>query len=57
MDTTALGAFLSGVGAVLSSLWAVRRLSRKAEQDCRQRIDELQEALMRGVTIGEHHEK
>jgi len=48
----AILAFVSGVGAVLGSAWALRRTRREAERECDRRID----ALKEGIEIGEHHE-
>jgi len=50
----AIGAFFSGVGAVISSIWALRRMRKRSDADCQQRIDEILAALREGVDIGEH---
>lgn len=51
-ELAALGAVLSGVGAVCSSALVLHRVRRRAERDCDKRIDELHRELERGVRIG-----
>jgi len=48
----ALGAFLSGMGSVLSAAWYVRRQKKKADEDCLRRLQEHDEALREGIEIG-----
>lgn len=48
----AIGAFLSGVGSALGSIWYVRRARREAREDCDRRLREYQEALHEGIQIG-----
>ena len=55
IDLAALGAFLSGVGAVVSSVWAIRALRRRAERDCQRRIAEIRQAMHEGFEMGEQH--
>lgn len=47
----ALGAFLSGVGSVVTASWYVRRARRQAEEDCQKRLAEFERALHEGVAI------
>jgi hypothetical protein len=44
----ALGAFFSGVGAVLSAAWALRRERRRADEECEKRIAAFREGLREG---------
>lgn len=44
-------AFLSGIGAVLSSIYALRRVRAKAERDCQQRIEEIKAAFHEGFEM------
>lgn len=48
----ALGAFLSGIGSVLSAAWYVRRQKRSAEADCDKRLADYDRALHEGIEIG-----
>jgi hypothetical protein len=48
----ALGAFLSGIGSVLSAIWYVRRVKRSERADCERRIAEINRALHEGIEIG-----
>jgi hypothetical protein len=48
MDLAALGAFLSGVGAVLSTMYAFRRVRQRADEECEKRLDALREGLKLG---------
>jgi len=52
IDFAALGAFLSGVGAVLSSVFAIRRIQRRAKADCDERVAEVTDALREGLELG-----
>ena len=49
MDPVAVGAFLSGVAAVLSSFYALRATRRRCEDECKARL----EAMREGIRIGE----
>jgi hypothetical protein len=40
-----LGAFLSGVGSVLSAVWFVRRMRRRLEQECLDRLQAFKDGL------------
>jgi hypothetical protein len=51
----ALGAFLSGIGSVLSAAWFVRRQRKRADEECDKRIAEFDRALHEGVEIGRRH--
>jgi hypothetical protein len=51
MDVAALGAFLSGAGAVLSSVYALRAMRRRAERNCDKRIEEVKRALHEGYEM------
>lgn len=55
-QVAAIGAFLSGVGSVLSALWYARRMRRQAKADCDQRLAEFKQALHEGVDIARHDE-
>ena len=48
----ALGAFLSGAASILTATWYVRRMSKRAEQQCDRRID----AFREGVKLGQHEQ-
>jgi hypothetical protein len=49
VDEAILGAFLSGVGAVLSALVSLRTARKRAEAECEKRMDALREGFrMRG---------
>jgi len=52
----AVGAFLSGVGAVLTSVWYVRRQKQQAKRDCDERLKEFERALHEGIRIEKDHE-
>ena len=54
MDLTRIGAFLSGVGAVLSSIYALRAMRRRMEQQCRDRIEEVRKAIHEGYEMRDH---
>ncbi len=47
-DPAVIGAFLSGIGAVLGSSWAIKRTRREDEENCEKRIAMLRE----GIRIG-----
>jgi len=42
---TAIGAFLSGVGSVLSAVWYVRRQRKEWDAECRERIQAFRDGL------------
>jgi len=48
MDPVAIGAFLSGVAAVISSAYAMRSAHRRDSAECEKRL----EALREGIRIG-----
>jgi len=56
MDTAAVGAFLSGVGAVIGGVVSLRLVQKRMHHDCDQRVEELMRTLREGIEIGEHHE-
>ena len=41
----ALGAFLSGVGSLLSAMWVLRRVRRMDEEECEKRFAAFREGL------------
>jgi hypothetical protein len=41
----AIGAFLSGVGSVLSALWYVKAMRKRAEAECEKRLQAFKEGL------------
>jgi hypothetical protein len=51
VDLAALGAFLSGIGAVLGAGATVYPLRRKCEQDCNRRIQEIRAAIHEGYEM------
>ena len=53
-QVAALGAFLSGVGSVLSAAWYIRRAKRQAKADCDERLAEYDKALHEGIEIAKH---
>jgi hypothetical protein len=49
MDFTVLGAFLSGVGAVISGIVSLHLARKRVEAECEKRMDALREGFrMRG---------
>lgn len=52
MDLTAVAAFLSGVAAVISSIWALRALRKRQEQACLERIEEVRRSIREGFEMG-----
>jgi len=52
----AAGAFLSGVGSVLSAAWYVRRQRKRADDDCAKRLEAFERALHEGIEIGTHYD-
>jgi hypothetical protein len=53
MDLAALGAFLSGAGAVLSALLSMRFARKRAEAECERRIAEVKQAIHEGFEMRE----
>ena len=51
-DWEGLTAFLSGVGAVISSLTALRIARKRMKAECDQRIEEVKKALREGLELG-----
>ena len=51
VDPAVVGAFLSGVGAVIGSTWSVRRIRRTLERECRDRIQEVKDAIEEGYRL------
>ena len=51
-DLAAIGAFLTGIGSVLTAIWFVKRMRKQFEADCEKRLD----ALREGIKIGREHE-
>jgi hypothetical protein len=47
-----VGAFLSGAASVISAAWYVRRMRKRAQDDCDRRLQEFDRALHEGVRIG-----
>lgn len=47
-----MGAFLSGAGAVLGGVGALKRVRKTERNDCDRRIAEIREALREGIKIG-----
>jgi hypothetical protein len=54
MDLSEVGAFLSGAGAVVSSIYALRAMRRRAERNCDKRIEEVKKAIHEGYEMREH---
>jgi hypothetical protein len=52
----AVGAFLSGIGSVLSAAWYVKRQRKAAEEDCDKRLAEYKRALREGIEIAKGHD-
>lgn len=53
MDAAAVGAFLSGAGAVLSSVTALHFMRKRMEKDCQRRIDEVRKSIHEGYEMRE----
>ena len=47
-----IGAFLSGVSAVISSIWALRSLRKRQEKACLERIEEVRRSIHEGYEMG-----
>jgi hypothetical protein len=52
MDWAALGAFLSGAGAVLSAILSLRLVQKRAHADCLERIEEVKRTFREGLELG-----
>jgi hypothetical protein len=48
MDAAALGAFFSGVGAVISALVSLHVVRKRCEHECEKRLDAFREGLKMG---------
>lgn len=48
VDWTLVTAFLSGVAAVVSSVFAIRGIRRRADADCERRLEALREGFKMG---------
>jgi len=48
MDPAALGAFFSGIGAVLSALVSLHVVRKRCEGECEKRLEAFREGLKRG---------
>jgi hypothetical protein len=53
MDPAALGAFFSGIGAVLSALISIRVVQKRCEKQCNERIAEIRKAIHEGFEMRE----
>ena len=53
MDWGALAAFVSGVAAILSSMYALRRLKARDREECAERIEEIKTAFREGYQLRE----
>jgi hypothetical protein len=45
MDPTAIGAFLSGIGAVISASISLHVVRKRCEQECEKRLEAFREGL------------
>jgi hypothetical protein len=52
VDWVALGAFLSGTAAVLSSYWALHKLRKAERADCDRRLEEVMRTYREGLEEG-----
>jgi hypothetical protein len=48
----ALGAFLSGAGAVLSTIFSLRVVHRQEQRECEKRIEDMKRTLFEAVHLG-----
>jgi len=48
----AIGAFLSGMGAMASGWWVIRSQRQRDDQRCKERIEEARRAFYEGLKIG-----
>jgi hypothetical protein len=53
MDPAALGAFFSGVGAVISAVVSLRIAQKRAKKECEERIAEIRAAIHEGYELRE----
>jgi len=53
MDWGAIAAFVSGVAAILSSMYALRRLKARDREECAERIEEIKTAFREGYELHE----
>ena len=53
MDWGAIAAFTSGVAAILSSMYALRRLKARDRAECAERIEEIKAAFREGYEMHE----
>lgn len=51
LDWSHFGAFLSGVAAVISSIWALRGVRKRQEAACEKRIQEVKQAIYEGYAM------
>lgn len=47
-DLEAIGAFLSGVAAVIGTVWAARLIVKRERRQCQERIDAFKEGIEMG---------
>jgi hypothetical protein len=47
-----VGAFLTGVGAVLSSYISLKVIRKRLKEECDQRVEEIKEVLLKGIEVG-----
>jgi hypothetical protein len=52
VDPAALGAFFSGVGAVLSGIVSLRLVQKRDRKECDKRVADLHDAWREGIEIG-----
>jgi hypothetical protein len=45
MDLAALGAFLSGAGSVIGAVYVVKRVRKRADDECEKRLAAFREGL------------
>jgi len=48
-DPAALGAFLTGVGSVVGAMFSLKRVRKRSEDECKQRIDDIRKAFRAGT--------
>jgi hypothetical protein len=51
VDLAALGAFFSGVGAVISALISVRLVQKRMKKECTERVEEIKKAIHEGYEM------
>lgn len=52
----ALGAFMSGLGSVVSAVLAARVARKRASSDCDDKIQAMRDSFDRGMTVELRHE-